>query len=257
MPSDTIGYYVGQRLAAEHPDRCLLSANAGGFDLDGFALAGKCTLALSPAMHAEILHWWEGPSVGLKHRAENAWFGVTWDGERLGILLVDWQNGRRYFLLADARQTAERFAVAVFALSAQGHVSVLVFESNHWRKDDELLRDIRSATFDNLILDAALKQEVRANLARFFASEAAYKQYDVPWRLHDGAIPHFADQTEGFSFAYLKELVVSATMRWIDSREHGTMAEWLSEQLTILQDQIAVKPSRHADVQAGKGRQDR
>jgi AAA+ superfamily predicted ATPase len=392
MPPDTIGYYVGARLAAEYPKRFVLSMSTYDVDIEAYAQAGYCALTLASDVHAEVLHSWDGPEAGLNHQAQNAWFEVDWHGQQIDVLLLCWEHGQRMFILADTEDVASRFVAAVSAWSAQGNGTVLVFENNYWQKNEELLKAIRHATFENLILDPLLKQQIREDLGRFLASRQAYEAYDVPWKrgilfigppgngkthmvkalvnefgvtclyvkelLHpaaihsvfdqarrsspcmlvledidalakaelrsallnelDGfaantgivtlattnhpekldaallhrpsrfdrtykfdlpglaereayfrrwneslqpgmrvyaeAIPHFADQTGGFSFAYLKELVVSATMRWVESCEHGAMADCLGEQLAILQGQMGSKP---AQIAVATGRRSR
>ncbi|HET8840667.1 MAG TPA: hypothetical protein VFN35_04330, partial [Ktedonobacteraceae bacterium] len=57
-------------------------------------------------------------------------------------------------------------------------------------------------------------------------------------RLSKEAIIHIAQQTEGFSFAYLKELYLSALMRWVASPQPDIMDKLLGEQIGILQQQM-------------------
>jgi AAA+ superfamily predicted ATPase len=58
-------------------------------------------------------------------------------------------------------------------------------------------------------------------------------------RLPNEALPDIAERTEDFSFAYLKELFISATMRWINAPEPGTMARVMIEQADVLKAQMA------------------
>jgi AAA+ superfamily predicted ATPase len=58
-------------------------------------------------------------------------------------------------------------------------------------------------------------------------------------QLSHEAVEWLGLQTEGFSFAYLKELFLSATMRWIESGEHGSMNTIMAEQVPVLHDQMA------------------
>ena len=46
----------------------------------------------------------------------------------------------------------------------------------------ELYESIKSATFDNLILRAGLKEEIQTDFAQFFASRAVYERYRIPWK---------------------------------------------------------------------------
>jgi hypothetical protein len=58
-------------------------------------------------------------------------------------------------------------------------------------------------------------------------------------RLSPEAVERVGLQTDSFSFAYLKELFLSATMRWIESGEHGSMDVIMAEQVPVLHDQMA------------------
>jgi hypothetical protein len=57
-------------------------------------------------------------------------------------------------------------------------------------------------------------------------------------RLSQEGITQVANGTDGFSFAYLKELFLAATMRWIRSPEPGTMDQVMSEQVQVLREQM-------------------
>lgn len=57
-------------------------------------------------------------------------------------------------------------------------------------------------------------------------------------RISDAAILQLSEATEGFSFAYLKELFLSALMRWIVSPQQRTMEQVLISQVDVLRDQM-------------------
>ncbi len=54
---------------------------------------------------------------------------------------------------------------------------------------------------------------------------------------HEGTVKT-SELTEGFSFAYLKELFLSSMMRWIAKAEQGTMEQVMSGQVNVLRDQM-------------------
>lgn len=58
-------------------------------------------------------------------------------------------------------------------------------------------------------------------------------------RVTEGAIAQVAEGTEGFSFAYLKELFVSAMMRWVASNRVTSMDEVMTEQVGVLRSQMS------------------
>ncbi|HBB30500.1 MAG TPA: ATPase [Cyanobacteria bacterium UBA8803] len=57
-------------------------------------------------------------------------------------------------------------------------------------------------------------------------------------RLSDSAMSHIAEITDGFSFAYLKELFVSSMVRWMGAMESGAMTKIMPEQVVLLREQM-------------------
>jgi AAA+ superfamily predicted ATPase len=67
-------------------------------------------------------------------------------------------------------------------------------------------------------------------------------------RWSDGLVPEMqlgttalrraGEKTAGFSFAYLKELCLSALMRWIDLATPGSMDSIVEKQISVLDDQV-------------------
>jgi hypothetical protein len=50
-------------------------------------------------------------------------------------------------------------------------------------------------------------------------------------------LARLAERTADFSFAYLKELCLSASMRWMATQESGAMPRWLEQELLVLSEQ--------------------
>jgi hypothetical protein len=73
---------------------------------------------------------------------------------------------------------------------------------------------------------------------------------DPAMRLSAKEVEALADLTDGFSFAYVKELFVSSMVRWMATREAGAMGRVTSEQLGVLREQM------HSEnrVSQGEGR---
>ena len=57
-------------------------------------------------------------------------------------------------------------------------------------------------------------------------------------RLSEEGEAKISELTEGFSFAYLKELFLSSKMRWIANAQQGTMEEVMTEQVNKLREQM-------------------
>lgn len=61
-------------------------------------------------------------------------------------------------------------------------------------------------------------------------------------RLSPGALATAVARTDGYSFAYLKELWLSATMRWIAAPDPGAMDTVLTAQIDVLRAQMQAEP---------------
>jgi hypothetical protein len=182
MPSDAVGYYMSGRLRALFPGRALLQAQEGNFAPVEYARAGLCGMTQREDVHAEVITRWDGPILGLRRDVINAWYTVEWQGLAIDLLIVKWDNDTNYFLLADTYESAERFYLAVSEWQMGLREEVMVFEGTYWRKDEELFKGLARATFDNLVLDGTLKQEIQDDVRRFFAARELYEAYGVPWK---------------------------------------------------------------------------
>jgi len=71
---------------------------------------------------------------------------------------------------------------------------------------------------------------------RFFAKRN--EMFDPEMKMDEANFAEFAEATDGFSFAYLKELCVSATMKWMQARKAGSMDAVLRDQIALLRSQM-------------------
>jgi hypothetical protein len=100
---------------------------------------------------------------------------------------------------------------------------VAVATTNHPERLDPAILD-RPSRFDRTYDFALPTAALRADYARLWN-----RTLHAAMRLDDASVAAIAEATEGFSFAYVKELFVSAMTRWIASpREGGLGAEMLA-----------------------------
>jgi len=182
LAGNVIGYDVSERLAALYPDRAVVESDSGAFDLEDYAAAGHCTLTPKPTPHPEFMLSWYGPEEGLKERVQNAWLEVVWQGHALEVVVMQFNDDKRYYVLAPAKDAALCFLRTVCSWNLEVHDEVLVFEYGHWAKNERLFAAIKGARFDNLVLRGALKDEILADVTRFFVSQGTYETYGVPWK---------------------------------------------------------------------------
>jgi AAA+ superfamily predicted ATPase len=214
LPPAVCDYHVSQNLQQLFPEKACIEVEGRNFDVESYAHAQHCVLTPKTFLYNEMTTFWLEPGPEILHtggpgpqmphhrgapprtyrsrqsaepgkpeeetqdRAKNAWFEVQWQGASLDVLCL---NRNTYWLLADTQVIARAFLVAVCKWNTEVHGEVLVFDGR-WYKDENLFQDIKGATFDNLILRGDLKQEIRDDLAQFFASRALYDEYGIPWK---------------------------------------------------------------------------
>jgi AAA+ superfamily predicted ATPase len=186
LPNNAISYHVSQELAAIYPNKVILESNDSTFDIERYAQENLCQIKYDYLNHNQIISGWDGMENKIYKYVENAYFEVIWQGYQLEVILLSWQEGfcktKYHWLLADSQEIADNFFAAVCEWNSEVKDEILVFEDGYWAKDAELFASIRSASFDNLILDSTLKQDIQNDLAHFFASRQTYEAYGIPWK---------------------------------------------------------------------------
>jgi AAA+ superfamily predicted ATPase len=174
--------YFSERIAQDHPGTGIVEGTAWQFDPFGYAASGACTVEPVADEHLHLQTTWDG-----RHGADrpvNGAFTVAWDGHTLQLYwYTPGEHSPPYFaLVADQRADAMAFFEAVCRWVDEPEDEILIFHAGQWMKDDELLKSIRDATFDNLVMPAAEKHEIATDAERFFASRERYARYAVPWK---------------------------------------------------------------------------
>lgn len=185
-PRDYIAYHVGRELAQLHPGKTILEGEEALFDLEEYALAEQCALVHETALFNHRRTEWQGPTQKPKDTIANSWLNILWRGQLLDVLYLtfteDCYRSRYHWIVAADRALAEDFFAAVCHWNSEVRGEVLVFEDGYWGKNKQLYDSIKSATFDNLILPQALKQNIREDFTRFFASRDLYESHGIPWK---------------------------------------------------------------------------
>ncbi|NWJ48477.1 MAG: ATP-binding protein [Chloroflexi bacterium] len=211
LPSNAIEYYVSQYLVAAFPDKAMIQSDNPLFSLEKYEQAGLCSMTPKPNVLSQVITYWKGPSKrladkdrsdwfnfsatfasseppreALTSRIKNGWFEISWEGYTLEVILMSWgegfSRGYHYWILADFKEIAENFYVAVCEWNIEIRGELLVFDAGYWHKDEDLFRDIKGSTFDNLVLKGTLKQDIKEDLEHFFASRSTFEHYNIPWK---------------------------------------------------------------------------
>jgi AAA+ superfamily predicted ATPase len=129
-----------------------------------------------------------------------------------------------------------------------GNAGILtVATTNHPEQLDPAIRD-RPSRFDRTYrFDLPAVAERQAYMAQWNASLQPALRVSAP------AAARIAERTEGFSFAYLKELFLSAMMRWMVTPQPGAMDQVLEEQVDVLRAQMASAAAPSPEDARGAG----
>jgi SpoVK/Ycf46/Vps4 family AAA+-type ATPase len=70
--------------------------------------------------------------------------------------------------------------------------------------------------------------------------EMRFRELPAELRLSEGTVSAVIEQTEGFSFAYMKELFLSSMMQWMATSGTNSMDETILGQVAQLREQTIV-----------------
>lgn len=185
-PLSSINATVTQRLHALRPQAHVAYTELWSFDVDTYCFDGHATRAPRADVTPVFRLIYDETQTKLEEDVRHGWFEVQWQGRALEVVSLSWGNDncpeRSSWVIAESRAVAEGFIDAVCKACNEVKGQVLVFEDGHFRKSEELFASIQRASFDDLVLGGGLKEELRADVARFFARKGFYAQHRIPWK---------------------------------------------------------------------------
>ncbi|NJO41106.1 MAG: ATP-binding protein [Cyanobacteria bacterium RU_5_0] len=186
LPTTAIAYHISQLLTTFYPEKGRIESNDCAFNLESYAHANLCSLQLNGSIHNQLTTYWNSSVNAPYPMIENAWVEVIWHDQKLEVLQMNWAASmgqvRYYWIMADTMAIAQSFFAAVCEWNTEIRDEVLVFEEGTWVKNSELFHAIQGSSFDTLILQGTLKQEIQSDLENFFNSHAIYQDYNIPWK---------------------------------------------------------------------------
>src|SRR5687768_6894554 len=185
-PNDYIAYHVGRKLAELHPEKSVLEGRTGYFDLEAFARAEKCSIMEEKSVFHHVKTEWMGIGKKQRQQIDNSWLHVLWKGQLLEVVLITWAQDcyrrRHHWIVADNKKLAEDFFDAVCEWNCEVRGEILVYHGGYFDKNTEVFDSFKTATFDNLVLQGSLKEEIQNDFAQFFDSREIYERYGIPWK---------------------------------------------------------------------------
>lgn len=185
-----------------HPDQHVTAVNKRYADLVTYANAGNAEAHLiretneviSSRLYAPPTTRMEGGDGKLGETVSFGLYKYTYKGNELQVYFISWQDtcGQfpMYFILTpkdkligkEHSPIADELIKAVGTWSSQPHEEIYVFDGGCWQKNHKLWEAVQSSSWDDVILDPAMKETFIKDVEGFFDSRHIYEEYSVPWK---------------------------------------------------------------------------
>ncbi|KAI9728352.1 MAG: hypothetical protein M1828_003752 [Chrysothrix sp. TS-e1954] len=185
-------------LRTHYPDLTLTTVPAQNVPLLAFAGLGNAIAELDTK--TDSVHKWRGyyrssgrdGAEGLADAVFFAKYHYKWGYEDfiMYTVAIPYQGTLQYVLkepaksedaLSNCAKTDALIKACVKAFSGNDDEYIYVFDG-YWTRSKELWEQVRSASWDNVILDQKMKDALVKVSTTFFDSRETYEQYGVPWK---------------------------------------------------------------------------
>jgi hypothetical protein len=78
--------------------------------------------------------------------------------------------------------TIDSLILAASQWTKEPHDEIYVFDNEMWKKDKELYLDVKGASWDDVILDPAMKRSLVQDVLTFFDNRDLYASLNVSWK---------------------------------------------------------------------------
>ncbi|UZP41715.1 hypothetical protein NXS19_009531 [Fusarium pseudograminearum] len=183
--------YPGLELIVVPDYQCDLLAYAGAghatfnviHDNGDFPSSLETTVYLAPARRMD------GNKGQLGAQVVFGKFLYQWESQEFVVYLVDGRDGaeaypkvKNFYILTANIHKAEQLVLATGSWASDLHDEVWVFDQGNFEKDRELWKSAQKSTWDAVILDPEMKEQLINDHISFFESKQTYKNLGVPWK---------------------------------------------------------------------------
>ncbi|KAH6642948.1 proteasome-activating nucleotidase [Boeremia exigua] len=123
-------------------------------------------------------------------------FQYIWEDKEFIVYYATWQEmlaspTKIFYILhprseshiADGHcQETDALILAAGKWTSQLHEEIFVFDNGYWDKSTELWRSVSGASWNDVILSPAMKQNLIDDVQGFFDNQELYAQFAVPWK---------------------------------------------------------------------------
>lgn len=117
-----------------------------------------------------------------------------WNGRSVVCYKMEWVDygfrEQKYYAVVTDRSGlikgrctyTEELIKACGTWTRQLHDEVYVYEDGYWQKDKTLFSAVSKASWDDVIINPAMKTAIINDVESFFGSRETYLQYNIPWK---------------------------------------------------------------------------
>lgn len=202
---------IAELLKRHYPNHHVINAEPLRSEFLGFAAAGHATATLDTEDgFYDLARQWEAPPGGRTYGEEatisdKIYFGrykYEWDGKEFIVFRVSWKGEYErevfwHFILhpkstdtEDVKSSEEceeidSLLLALGDYSCLPHEEIFVFEDNHVSRSKVMYQAIKQATWEDVIMDTDIKDQVMKDVINFFnpATKELYKEYNLPYKV--------------------------------------------------------------------------
>lgn len=194
--------YLHEKLRVIHPDKHITVVNPRSVQFLQWSKAGyaECSLNRSEDKYMST-RLYRAPATRMEggdgELDEDVTFGLCelkWQGQIFPFYAIEWPDPDQglqnfYYILTPASESvdghspsADRLIKACGRWSRELHHEIYVFDAGCWCKNHNLWSAVQNASWDDVILDPAMKETLINDVHGFFDSRALYEEYSVPWK---------------------------------------------------------------------------
>jgi transitional endoplasmic reticulum ATPase len=198
-----------QILRGNYPGYHVTSTGTDEFDFTGFAAAGKATLSFAANDDRsddlfETVRSYAAPRRRLDRKpgslSDEVMFGrFEFTHKETDFILFQatwcdscWGGKSKYWYILAPKEGAtieqghhsiiDAMLLDVAKWTSQVHDEIYVFDDSYWTKSGELWRSVRGASWDDVVMDAKMKQNLIDDVQGFFDNKEIYRKFGVPWK---------------------------------------------------------------------------
>lgn len=116
-------------------------------------------------------------------------FLLDWKGKEFVVFIQSGRDGTEpwpaddyQYILSPSVDSTNKLLVEAGVWTSELHDEIWVFDQGYWQKSRALYESIKKASWDDVILDEKMKNNIIRDVDNFFNGHETYDRLSVPWK---------------------------------------------------------------------------